>query len=296
MNKKTNDEKVILQLQDLRHLQWTKIRNSSGTAGSFLKASARIRGERWYYKLSDYDPYRGIVGHECVNEIIADRLLTILQIPHLSYQLIHALVLVDGKEYVTWLCRSKDYRQNGESKIALDTYYQMEKREGESPLEFCFRQGWEKYISEMLLVDFLILNRDRHGANVEVLRNRQTKTIRLAPLFDHGLSLCFSLHEEESLNAVDPMADRPVQCFVGSHSATENLNLIPQKYRKVTPVGSIPLKEGREAFPAQREVLRESDRDLLFTDLEEAISEKRREVIWQMIWERWNYYESFCNT
>ena len=24
MNKKTNDEKVILQLQDLRHLQWTK--------------------------------------------------------------------------------------------------------------------------------------------------------------------------------------------------------------------------------------------------------------------------------
>ena len=178
MNKKTNDEKVILQLQDLRYLQWTKIRHSSGTAGSFLKATARIRGERWYYKLSDYDPYRGIVGHECVNEIIADRLLTILQIPHLSYQLIHALVLVDGKEYVTWLCRSKDYRQNGESKIALDTYYQMEKREGESPLEFCFRQGWEKYISEMLLVDFLILNRDRHGANVEVLRNRQTKTIR----------------------------------------------------------------------------------------------------------------------
>ena len=81
MNKKTNDEKVILQLQDFRHLQWTKIRHSSGTAGSFLKASARIRGERWYYKLSDYDPYRGIVGHECVNEIIADRLLTILRIP-----------------------------------------------------------------------------------------------------------------------------------------------------------------------------------------------------------------------
>ena len=277
MNKKTNDEKVILQLQDLRYLQWTKIRHSSGTAGSFLKATARIRGERWYYKLSDYDPYRGIVGHECVNEIIADRLLTILQIPHLSYQLIHALVLVDGKEYVTWLCRSKDYRQNGESKIALDTYYQMEKREGESPLEFCFRQGWEKYISEMLLVDFLILNRDRHGANVEVLRNRQTKTIRLAPLFDHGLSLCFSLHEEESLNAVDSMADRPVQCFVGSRSAFDNL--------KMTDI---------QGFPEVRP-LEERDRSILLQGLDAACPEYLLNRIWEMIWKRWKYYESMRN-
>lgn len=296
MGKKINDGKVILQLQDLRYLQWTKIRHSSSTAGSFLKASARIRGERWYYKLSDYDPYRGIVGHECVNEIIADRLLTILQIPHLPYQLIHALVVIDGKEYVTWLCRSKDYRQDGESKIALDTYYQMEKREGESPLEFCFRMGWERYISEMLLVDFLILNRDRHGANLEVLRNRQAKTIRLAPLFDHGLSLCFSLHDEQSLYTVDPMADRPVQCFVGSHSAIENLNLIPKEYRNIRPDETVICRKGGECPLSQRTGLRESACDLLFSDLEEAISEKRREVIWQMIRKRWEYYENFCNS
>lgn len=48
MNKKANEGKIILQRQDLRHLQWTKIRHSSGTAGSFLKATARIQGERLY--------------------------------------------------------------------------------------------------------------------------------------------------------------------------------------------------------------------------------------------------------
>jgi len=296
MNKKTNDEKVILQLQDFRHLQWTKIRHSSGTAGSFLKASARIRGERWYYKLSDYDPYRGIVGHECVNEIIADRLLTILRIPHLSYQLIHALVLIDGKEYETWLCRSKDYRQNGESKIALDTYYQMEKEEEESPLDFCFRQGWGQYISDMLLVDFLILNRDRHGANLEVLRNRHTKAVRLAPLFDHGLSLCFSAHDDRDLITIDSLADRPVQCFVGSHSAMENLNLIPKEYRKIEMLRPSETGDRADNDPLQSPGLRESDQDQIFLHLDEAVSEKRREVIWQMIWKRWKYYESFCNT
>ena len=31
----------------------------------------------------------------------------------------------------------------------------------------------------MLAVDYIILNRDRHGANIEVLRNPKKKTIRL---------------------------------------------------------------------------------------------------------------------
>lgn len=55
----------------------------------------------------------------------------------------------------------------------------------------------------MLAVDFLILNRDRHGANIEVLRNARARTLRIAPLFDHGLSLLYScLSEEDTLPAV----------------------------------------------------------------------------------------------
>ena len=105
------DRKVITQLNDLRHLDWTKTRRSSGTAGSFLKASETRKGVHWYYKLSDYDAWRGIVGHECINEIIVDRLLTLLKIPHLSYQLIYAKIIIDGKEYITWLCRSEDLKK-----------------------------------------------------------------------------------------------------------------------------------------------------------------------------------------
>ena len=77
----------------------------------------------------------------------------------------------------------------------------------------------------MLVVDFLILNRDRHGANMEVLTNRYRKTIRLAPLFDHGVSF-FCRTPDDALEKEDVLADKPVQCFVGSRSASENLKLI----------------------------------------------------------------------
>jgi len=91
--------RIIHEKQDMTHLSWSKIRNSSGTAGSFLKAYSVLGGKKTYYKLSNFDQMAGIVGHECVNEIIVDRLLDILGIPHLQYQLIHADVLIGGKPH-----------------------------------------------------------------------------------------------------------------------------------------------------------------------------------------------------
>ena len=63
------NQQIIHEKQDLTYLSWSKIRNSSGTAGSFLKAYSELSGEKVYYKLSDYDSFRGIVGHECINEM-----------------------------------------------------------------------------------------------------------------------------------------------------------------------------------------------------------------------------------
>lgn len=271
------NDQLILEKQDLTYLTWAKIRNSSGTAGSFLKAYSDLGGDKRYYKLSNYDAFQGIIGHECVNELIVDRLLTLLGVPHLSYQLIHADVLIGERKYETHLCASRDFKQPGESKIALDVYYQAERKERESPLDFCIRRGWEEYIHQMLVVDFLILNRDRHGANIEVLRNKKNKTLRLAPLFDHGLSLIFNCLEEEAVKTAYVMEDKPVQSFVGSRSAQENLKLIP--------AGRKPL-----LWPLQ-----ESDREFIFEGLDTVLPQIWRDKIWEMIWKRWNYYEDFRN-
>ena len=55
---------VIREKQDLTYLNWTKTRESSGTAGSFLKAYSELNGIKTYYKLSNYDTINGITGHE----------------------------------------------------------------------------------------------------------------------------------------------------------------------------------------------------------------------------------------
>ena len=267
---------IIHEKQDLTYLNWSKIRHSSGTAGSFLKATSELSGTKIYYKLSNYDNVRGVVGHESVNELIVDRLLTILGIDHLHYQLIHADILVDGKTLDTYVCASENFREKGEDKQAIDVCYESERLENESALDFCIRMGWGEYIWQMLVVDFLILNRDRHGANIEILRNKKKKSLRLAPLFDHGLSLLCRCETEEAIEKFNVMADLPVQCYVGSRSAQENLKLIPtDQMPKLDP-------------------LKESDRSVLLEGLDGVISQSLQDKIWDMIWKRWCYYESFC--
>ena len=270
--------RIIREKQDMTYLSWSKIRYSSGTVVSFLKAYSTLGGKKMYYKLSNYDKVAGVVGHECVNEIIVDRLLDILGIPHLNYELIHADVMLDGKVQEVYLCASEDFKERGESKLALDVYWEAEHGAHESPLDFCIRNGWEEYIDQMLVVDYLILNRDRHGANIEVLRNSRKKIIRLAPLFDHGLSLLFSCRDDAAAAACDVLADRRVNNYIGSNSTWDNLNLIPA-----------------DKIPRLNQ-LKEEDRAFLMKDLDGIVSQVLQDKIWEMIWKRWCAYEDFCNS
>ena len=178
---------------------------------------------------------------------------------------------------MTWLCASYDFRQRGERKIAFDEYFQINRQGNESPLDFCIRNGWSEYIYQMLVFDYLILNRDRHGANMEVLINRYKKSVRLAPLFDHGVSLFCRTADNEALLKEDVLADKQVQCFVGSRSAWDNLQLIPEDHHP------------------KLKCLKETDRLFLLDGLEDAIHPVWLERIWEMIWRRWQTYEALRN-
>lgn len=267
------DNKVILEKQDLTYLNWSHIRSSSGTAGTFLKSQSEIHGKKTYYKLSNYDPGKGVVGHECINEIIVDRLLTILGVDHLSYELINAEIEVEGRRLTTYLCASRDFKQRGESKTALDNYYFSNAYKGESHYDFCVRQGWKDYIDTMIAVDYIIQNRDRHGANIEVLRNPRAHTLRIAPLFDHGLSLLYSCRSDEEAEAFDVMEGRRCQCFIGTQSSYENLKLF--KGRKDIFIGK----------------LTDKDKHVLFYGLDGVLSQVFTDKIWDMIYSRYREYE-----
>ena len=46
-------------------------------------------------------------------EIIVDRLLTLLEVEHLEYELIHADIEIEGKRYNLYLCASEDFKKRG---------------------------------------------------------------------------------------------------------------------------------------------------------------------------------------
>ena len=265
--------KVIQNIQDLTYLKWSLARSSSGTAGTFLKSQSVLDNKKTYYKLSNFDYQQGIIGHECVNEIIVDRLLNILGVEHLSYNLIHADIEIAGKKYRTWLCSSEDFKERGESKIALDDYYTANAIPGESHYDFCRRNGWETYIDKMLAVDYIILNRDRHGANIEVLRNARARSLRIAPLFDHGCSLLCSCSTEEEIKSFDVTKDRKCNNFIGGFSCFENLKLINSRKNLLAP-------------------LHNGDRKILFDGLSEVVSKEHEKKIWEMISQRYDVYEN----
>ena len=267
---------VIIQKQDLRFLKWSHIRNSSGTAGTFLKSESDIDGVKRYYKLSNFDIEKGTVGHECVNELIVDRLLNILGIEHIHYDLINADIEIEGRIYSTYLSSSPDFKQKGESKVALDNFYMANCLKGEKHYDFCVRNGWGEYVDRMIAVDYLILNRDRHGANIEVLRNARAHTVRLAPLFDHGLSLLFSCTNDEDAVSFDVLKDLKCQNFIGSSSCYENLSLI---------------KDKAKVF---KTTLKEVDKELIFKNLGGILSKAFINRIWEMIYMRYKiFHEMF---
>ena len=254
-------------------LEWNDISFSPGTPGMLMKTMYKDV----YYKLSSYDPYIGFYGHESVNELIVSRLLDAIGIPHVGYQLIHALIRVDGREYTTWICSSRNFRKKGESKMGLDVYYELNKKdERESPLDFCIRMGWKNEVSRMMLADFLVSNKDRHGANIEVLLDEQGNA-RMAPLFDFGLSLLFSKNGEfvEDVANYDVMADYPANNYLGSRFLFKNLELMPERPR-------IPKRT-------------EDAKDMILSGLTEILPQAHLDKVWEMIEKRWDYYEALCH-
>lgn len=262
----------------MKHLDWAARKMLPGTPGCFLKAYEEERGRRLYYKLSNYDSYRGVFGHECVNELIVSRVMDVLGIPHVAYKLIHAQIIIDGKEQETWISVPENFRMRNEEKMAYDLYYDLQKEGNESPLEFAIRNGWGLYMYQMFCIDYLIANRDRHGSNLEVLRNDEDDSVRMAPLFDQGVSLLFSTYgDEKLLENADVMKDFPVNNYIGAKSLEYNLSLIPDGY---------DLKINK---------LRKTDKKYIFYGLEKVLSEKHIDKIWEMIWNRWCYFEQVRN-
>ena len=257
---------------DLRELTWKQSAGSMASDGVYLKAERTINGVKYYYKLSNYDSYQGVFGHETINELMAYRLGNTLgfNIPACDVQ--KSWVCIDGIEFEAFVYIAKSFKPSGTSREAFDKFYEHNRigRE-ESPLDFCKRHGWSDDVYKMFVFDYLIINRDRHGANLEVFKNGLKA---LSPLFDNGISFVFSYTDKDSdLGSFNDLADLPVNNFIGTRSLQKNLEFIDKKLQF-------------NALPADLE-------QLLFSGIEDALPQHYYQKILGLIEKRWERVEGF---
>ena len=257
-------------LLDLSRVIWSRSVGSLASDGAFLKSVVHVNDDVYYLKLSNYDSYRGVFGHESVNECIACRLGGILGFSVASGILREAVVVIDGIAYQAHVFISKSFKAI-DSRASFEAFY-LSHRESprESPLDFSIRNGWKTDILSMFVFDYLIINRDRHGGNIEVLKNGG---IRLSPLFDNGLSFVCTCRDDADIGAFDSILDRKVNNFIGEQSLEKNLRFIDTKL----------------CFHA----LKSEHRKLLFQDIGGILSQSHMDKIWEIVTVRWKNVEKF---
>jgi len=255
---------------DLRSEVWSRTAGSLASDGVYMKTELPIDGTMFYLKLSRYDSFRGIYGHESVNELIAYRLGKILGFNVPEGYLKKCIVKIDDSEHETYVFAAKSYKITG-SRMAFENFY-VDNRlsEKESPLDFCKRYKWTDSIYKLFIFDYLIINRDRHGANLEVMKNGD---IFLSPFLDNGLSFVCSCTEESELKSFNIMEDRVVNNFIGEKRLETNLKSIDKKVMFNT--------------------LSNSDIDNLFSGLNGVLPERYFDIIREIIHGRWQNVTQF---
>lgn len=134
----------------------------------------------------------GAVRQEPYNEVLAGRICRRLGIPHVSY------TLTTEEDYPYSLC--EDFVTPDTELISAWYIMQTAKKPNHVSIYRhyldCCRQlgisGAEAAVNQMIVLDYLIVNEDRHQNNFGVLRKADTlEYVGAAPIYDSGTSLWF---------------------------------------------------------------------------------------------------------
>lgn len=259
----------MYKLIDLTKLDWKVTHNGGVSYGCFYKATDIVNGRKIYYKCSQYYGGQGVFGDESINEVICSRFLTKLGFDCLRYTLVYASVMIDGKVFNTFVSKSENFFVGYSSRITLEDLHSMG---AISTNQLITNLGIQDSIRKMLIADFMILQRDRHGGNIELLYKDGKYT--LSPLFDNGLGLLAPYPSSFSSNLVkvksyDVMADYPVNNYIGERSLYSNLGLVTRKVRV--------------------NKLNKSDRSAVFYGMYDLLPRIYLDKIWELLWSRYNY-------
>ena len=156
--------------------------------------------------------------YEVFNEIIASKVMSLLNIDHVDYE----LIIDNGHIYSA----SKNFISYNEDLVSAYQLRYSEKQNNHSSLynhllaiyHHLDIPDYRVKIYQMLFIDYLLGNEDRHLNNFGVIRDAKTlKFLRVAPIYDTGSCLGYNLTDEE-LNRLYHVEWKP---FMSQHVTTQ---------------------------------------------------------------------------
>lgn len=173
------------------------------TTGNLAKCWRRINDELYLFKSgNDIDPHE--IKYEPYSEYYVSKIAEHLNIDHTAYD----LEVWKGKLSSVCKCFCDiDHSFIPAYKIIGNklSYAEMKKH--------ILEMGFEKEFSNMILLDAVTFNADRHLGNFGFIQNNHTKKIeRFAPLFDHGMALFgnageYTMNNDEALQELKNVAN-----------------------------------------------------------------------------------------
>lgn len=213
--------------EDIGNILFGKGRSSSSaslispdntTNGNLRKKWKIIGGKRVLLKDSSV-PYR----QEAYNEVLASEIARRLCIPYVPYTLIleHDEICSGCEDFIT---------SETDLVSAAQVMSAFKKRNEQSEYEFyiecCKKLGIadaREKLEQMLVLDYLIVNEDRHLNNFGLIRSAVTlEWVSVAPLYDNGNSMWFN-RVVSKIHADD---DSKIKTPLWKKNPTENLTLV----------------------------------------------------------------------
>lgn len=202
------------------------------TAGQLKKSWIKIDGENYLYKASsslhNFDP---------INEVIASKICEILDVPYVAYEL--ETIQSKRQNNLVSVCKCI-INENQEIVSAYELIENNEKVSGTIQDYVLYLDELnkhnipraEEYLQKMFMLDYIILNEDRHLTNFGIIRDVEIlEWESICPIFDTGRS--------NNINISDPYwnwNEGEVKCFTENFISSEkllDLFTIPLKYEQL---------------------------------------------------------------
>lgn len=173
-------------------------------------------------------------GNEPISEYYASCICEFLEIEHVRYNIIR-YIRQDGSEDFVNECQcftSEEHGSVSAAELGLFSY--------EDILRFSKNLSWYSYkkVLDMLFLDCLLLNTDRHFGNIRFIMNNETlEVIGVAPVFDNNCALLTRFIEgvdtfnRQDYRASDGRSFDELYAIVSSHFDYEPLLLKLKDFR-----------------------------------------------------------------